>query len=131
MGLNVHLNCRPATREEVGGEEEEERTNGKHREKEVYESKGVRLYVVLNEEKRQGDCSPASDVKLRFSLPTSFFLSLSRLLRLYHFFSFLFFFLNFQIRLRRKSIPPLAPSQVSELSTRYSQGALLKRGIWN
>ena len=39
MGLNVHLNCRPATREEVGDEggeeeeeeEEEERNNGKYR----------------------------------------------------------------------------------------------------
>lgn len=64
----------------------------KYREKEVYKSKGVRLYVVLNEERRQGDCSSASDSKLRFSSPLSFFLSLPHLLRLYHFFSFLFFF---------------------------------------
>lgn len=35
MGLNVHLNCRPATREEGGGRGRggEERNNGKYREK--------------------------------------------------------------------------------------------------
>lgn len=38
---------------------------------------------------------------------------------------------NFQLRLREKSIPPLEPSQVSELGSGYSQGAPLKRGIWN
>lgn len=110
----------------------EERNNGKYRGKEVYKCKRVRLYV-LNEERRQGDCSPASDLKLRFSLPhrlpsLPFFPSLACCVSIT---SFSFFFFNFQIRLRRKSIPPLAPSQVSELSTRYSQGALLKRGIWN
>lgn len=54
--------------------------------------------------------------------------------------SFFFFFIpapkkdgekNFQLRLREKSIPPLEPSQVSELGSGYSQGAPLKRGIWN
>lgn len=40
MGLNVHLNCRPATREEAGGVGEE-RDNGKYREKEAYRSKSV------------------------------------------------------------------------------------------
>lgn len=38
---------------------------------------------------------------------------------------------NFQLRLHEKSIPPLEPSQVSELGSGYSQGAPLKRGIWN
>lgn len=57
MGLNVHLNCRPATREEVGGvggKRWRGGNNGKCREKEVCKSKRVRLYVVLNEERRQG-----------------------------------------------------------------------------
>lgn len=82
----------------------------------------MKLYVVLNEEKEARGMLPSHgfEAEIFFSFPLSLAVSIT----------FIFFSLsNFQICLHRKTIPPLAPSQVSELSARYSQGALLKEGF--